>query len=220
MRLNQNREPENGDFIKYVEELIAISPTAMQLKQRLKSGDLSEVFSSSEHSISKIRLDQQNKLKTLRHENESEARKIKEEAHSLQDFSRRSQAQDHGMANKILNERKQSAKRIKQEAQDLQSFAHRQSSNASNRRSPSRGENYNYSNTRANGTASNQKQAPSETRSNKKANKAVPFIIFGLFMFFIAVFSELAVHEIMLMFLFLMIGPFVSMIVNRAKNKK
>lgn len=86
MRLNQNREPENGDFIKYVEELIASSPTAMQLKQRLKSGDLSEVFSTSEISINKIRIDQKNKLKALRHENETEARKIKEEAHSLQDF--------------------------------------------------------------------------------------------------------------------------------------
>ena len=78
MRLNQNKEPENGDFIKYVEELIASSPTAMQLKQRLKSGDLSEVFSTSESSINKIRIDQKNKLKALRHENETEARKIKE----------------------------------------------------------------------------------------------------------------------------------------------
>lgn len=220
MRLNQNREPENGDFIKYVEELIASSPTAMQLKQRLKSGDLSEVFSTSESSINKIRLDQQNKLKALRNENETEARKIKEEAHSLQDFQRSSHAQDRGMANKILNERKHSATRIKQEAQDLQSFAYRQSNNGSKQRSQRRGEDYNYSNTRANGTATNQKPSQSGTSSNKKANKAVPFIIFGLFMFFIAVFSELAVHEIMLMFLFLMLGPLVNMLVNRAKNKK
>ena len=220
MRLNQNREPENGDFIKYVEELIASSPTAMQLKQRLKSGDLSEVFSTSEISINKIRIDQKNKLKALRHENETEARKIKEEAHSVQDFQRSSHAQDRLMSNQILNERKNSATRIKQEAKDLQSFAYRKSNNGSKQRSQSRGENYNYSNSRANGTATNQKQSQSGTSSNKKANKAVPFIIFGLFMFFIAVFSELEPLEIMLMFLFLMVGPFVSMIVNRAKNKK